>query len=303
MVTLKHLRGFVAVSDTLHFTKAARSLYLSQPALSALISQLENELGVQLIARTTRAVNVTPAGKDFAATARHLLAEFDAAVGGMKGLRAPTRGRVTLAALPSLSGTLLPGVIAEYRKTYPQVEVHVRDLVGDDVIAALLGGSVDFALGHSQSSRDIRAQPLLRDRLIVVCTREFATPDMREMRWRDLADRPIIAMAHGTTIRSLVQSAALARGVTLQIATEVRQLSTALACAAAGVGIAIVPSTGVPDTLSPSLVQLDLVNPIVHRELSLLTHARTKLPPVALALYNAVLTAMTKLPRRRRPRA
>jgi LysR family carnitine catabolism transcriptional activator len=294
MITLKHLRGFVAVNDTLHFTKAARSLYLSQPALSALINQLEDELGVQLIARTTRAVNITPIGKDFATTARHLLAEFDAAIGSVKGLRTPMRGRVTLAALPSLSGTLLPRVIAEYRKTFPQVEVHVRDLVGDDVIAALLGGSVDFALGHSQSNRDIRAQPLLRDRLVVVCTRQFVASGAREMRWRDLADQPIIATAHGTTIRSLMQSAALAKGVTLQIATEVRQLSTALACAAAGIGIAIVPSTGVPETLPAGLVQLDLVDPVVHRELSLLTHARTKLSPAALALYNAVSSAMRK---------
>src|SRR5687767_28114 len=232
MVSLKHLRAFVAVCDTLHFTKAARVMYLSQPALSALIRQLESELGVQLILRTTRAVEVTPLGKEFVVTAKRLLGEFDAALSDVCGVRGLTRGRVTIAALPSLCGTLLPGAIAAFRKAHPQVEVHLRDLPGDDVVAAVLGKAVDFGLGFSQSSREIRAQPLVRDRLVALCARRFLPNGAREFRWRDLSDQPLIATAHGTTIRSLMQSAALARGVSLQVAVEARQLSTVIACAA-----------------------------------------------------------------------
>lgn len=299
VITLRHLRGFVAVSDTLHFTKAARIVYLSQPALSALIRQLENELGVRLILRTTRAVEVTPLGKEFAITARRLLAEFDAAIGDMRGLRTLTRGRVTIAALPSLCGTLLPSVIADFRKEYPQIEVQLRDFLGDDIIAAVLNRSVDFALGHSQSSREISTQPLLRDRLVILCTRRFVPAGAKEIRWQDLSGQPVIATKHGTTIRSLMQSAALARGVSLQVALEVGQLSTVIACAAAGIGIAIVPSTGIPATLPASLVQINLVDPVVHRELSLLRLAQGELSPAAAALYDSVLAAVPKRPRGR----
>lgn len=304
MVSLKHLRAFVAVCDTLHFTKAARAMYLSQPALSALIRQLESELGVQLILRTTRAVEITPLGKDFVLTARRLLAEFDAALTDVRGVRALARGRVTIAVLPSLCGTLLPGVIAEFRQAHPQIEIHLRDLPGDDVVAAVLGKAVDFGLGFSQSSREIRAQPLLRDRLVALCARRFLPAGARELRWRDLSDQPLIATAHGTTIRSLMQSAALARGVSLQVAVEARQLSSVIACAAAGLGIAVLPSTGVPAQLPASLVQIPLVDPVVHREISLLTLAQGTLSPAASAACDAVLSAIaTRRGRKSRHRA
>jgi LysR family carnitine catabolism transcriptional activator len=293
MATLRHLRAFVAVCDTLHFTKAARAMYLSQPALSALIRQLESEVGVQLILRTTRAVEITPLGKEFSLTARRLLAEFDHALSDVCGVRELTRGRVTIAALPSLCVTLLPAVIAEFRRNHPQIEIHLRDLPGDDIVAAVLGKAVDFGLGHSQSSKEIRAQPLLRDRLVALCEKRLVPGGAREIRWRDLSGQPLIATSHGTTIRSLMQSAALARGVSLQVAVEARQLSTVVACAAAGLGIAVVPSTGVPATLPASLVRTDLVDPIVHREISLLTLAQGSLSPAAAALCDAVLGAVS----------
>lgn len=299
MVSLKHLRAFAAVCDTLHFTKAARAIYLSQPAFSALIRQLEGELGVQLVLRTTRAVEITPVGKEFAVTANRLLAEFDDALTHVRGVRALTRGRVTIAALPSLCGTLLPEVIAEFHKVHPQVEIHLRDLPGDDVVTAVRAKAVDFGLGFSRSSREVRAQPLLRDRLVALCDRRLLPGGAREIRWRDLSGQPLIATAHGTTIRSLMQSAALARGVSLQVAVEARQLSTVVACAAAGLGIAVVPSTGVPAQLPGSLVQTALVDPIVHREISLLTLAQGTLSPAATAVCDAVLNAVASRGRRK----
>lgn len=299
MITLRHLRGFVAVADNLHFTKAARNVYLSQPALSALIRQLETELGAQLIRRTTRAVEITPLGMEFAATARRLLGDFDTAISNVRARRALARGRVAIAALPSLCGTLLPGVLASFRRDYPEIEVQLRDLVGDDILAAVHSRSVDFALGHSQANRDINAQPLMRDRLVALCTRGFVPGSTREMRWRDLAGQPLVATAHGTTIRTLMESAALARGISLQVVLEVHQLSTVVACAAEGIGLGIVPTTGVPDPLPASLHQLNLIDPVVHRELSLLTHSQGELSAAAAALYKALLNAVPKRPRGR----
>lgn len=289
MINIRHLRAFVAVAEHLHFTRAAQAVYLTQPALSTLIRQLETHLDLQLLQRNTRVVELTPIGREFQGTARKIVEDMDVALRELKGFRALAKGRVRLAALPSLWASLLPPALREFHATYPDIELSIQDLAGEDIIKAVRGKSVDLALTYTPAQRDIKAQLLLRDQLMVVCSRNSPLAQQESVRWRELSGQPIVAMAQGTTIRMLIQGAALAKGIALNIVVEPHLMPTAIACVEAGLGTAILPSSGVPSMLPASLVSLELIDPVVRRDLSLVTLAQAPLSPSAKALYDVLM--------------
>jgi DNA-binding transcriptional LysR family regulator len=126
-VTLKHLQAFVAVAQEGSFTRAARRLALSQPALTIQINQFEEELGVKLFDRTTRRVLLTDNGAEFLPTAERLLDDVETAIAQVRDVAARRRGRVGVATLPSIAMKLMPAMVAEFRSTYPGVSVHLLD--------------------------------------------------------------------------------------------------------------------------------------------------------------------------------
>jgi LysR family carnitine catabolism transcriptional activator len=301
VINIRHLRAFVAVADHLHFTRAAQSVYLTQPALSTLIRQLETHLDLQLLRRNTRVVELTPIGREFHATARKIVDDMDVAISDLKSFKSLAKGRVRLAALPSLWTSLLPGALREFNAKHPGIELEISDLAGEDIIRALRNKSVDLALTYTPALKDVKAQLLLRDQLVVVCSKQSPLAQGPSVRWRDLSGHPVIAMAQGTTIRMLIQGAALAKGIGLNIVLEPHLMPTAIGCAEAGLGTAILPSSGVPPALPASLVCLELVDPVVRRDISLVTLAQAPLSPSTKALYDMLMrTVRTTGPRQKR---
>ena len=116
-LNLRHLEAFAAVARLRSFTKAARSLHVSQPSFTVQIKQLEEELGVRLLDRNTRSVNLTKIGQELAPVVERLLRELEGIVANTRALSAKSIGSVTIAALPSVSATLLPSVIAAFQTT------------------------------------------------------------------------------------------------------------------------------------------------------------------------------------------
>jgi LysR family carnitine catabolism transcriptional activator len=291
MINLRHLRAFVAVAEHLHFTKAAEAVYLTQPALSTLIRQLESDLGVRLVDRNTRVTELTAAGRDFYETARRVLTELDTAVAGLKPGKQPTRGRVAIAALPSISTYVLPGVLRKFKTAHPETDLEFHDLSGEDVITALRSRAVDIGVGYAQTLDDVTARPLFRDKLVLFCSVESRLAARSVVRWRDLEGEPIIALAKGTTARMLVEGTMIKKGIKLNIVMEPRLYTVALALANAGLGAAIVPSVGLPSALPESLAYRELIEPVVRRDISLLTLRQYRLSPAAKALYDALCAA------------
>lgn len=304
MINIRHLRAFVAVAEHLHFTRAAQSIYMTQPALSTLIRQLETHLELQLLQRNTRVVELTSIGREFQATARRIVDDIDVALRGLKSFKSLTKGRVRVAALPSLWASLLPAALREFRTAHPDIELGISDLAGEDIINALRTRTVDLAVTYMPAQKDLTSEVLLRDQLMLVCSPQSLLAQIQRVRWRDLIGHPVIAMAQGTTIRTLIQGTALAQGIALDIVLEPRLMPTAIACAEAGLGTAILPSSGIPPALPPSLVCLELVGPIVSREISLVTLALTPLSPAAKALYDILISTRqaTGMRSQRRPR-
>lgn len=291
MINIKHLKAFIAVAAELHFTRAAEKVCLTQPALSSLIQQLEQDFGVQLVRRHTRQVELTEAGINFRATAEKLVGDFEQAIYDVKTYKSIRRGRVSIAAVPSVCSYFLPNILKRFSDQYPDIKLNVIDGAGQDILDALNDKRIDFGLTYTQTNRELEATRLMEDSLVVVCQKNHHFATLSALTWQDLADEKLIAMDKGTTIRTLIDGMALSKNMKLDIVLEPRLMPTAIAYAEAGIGITILPSLGVINSLPNSLVSIPLTEPSIRREISLLRNRDFTLSPAAKTLKEFVLNS------------
>ena len=145
-VELRHLRSFLAVAEELHFGRAAARLHISQPPLSQQIGRLEDEIGARLFRRTSRRVQLTPAGRAFFAEARQTIASAERAVGAAQRAERGEIGELVVGYVPSATYGPLPDVIRRFRKRLPKVELKLRNLRSVHQSQALLERRIDVGL-------------------------------------------------------------------------------------------------------------------------------------------------------------
>lgn len=289
MINIKHFKGFVELANELHFTRAAERLFLTQPALSNLIQQLEEDFNLQLVKRHTRQVELTSAGKEFKVVAEKLVADFEQAVYDIKTYKTMPRGRLDVAALPSVCSSFLPAVLKKFSRDYPDVRLNIVDTHGDDISHALRDKRIDFGISYTQSSVDLEATPLFNDKLVVVCRRDHTLARQSVVQWADLLENKIIAMNKGTTIRTLIDGAALSKNMKLDIVLEPKQMATAYAYVDAELGVAVLPGVAGEVNIQPGLICIPLVAPEIIRGIALLSHKDRLHSPAAVAFKQCVL--------------
>jgi LysR family carnitine catabolism transcriptional activator len=288
VTNIRHLIAFVTLAELQHFTKAAEAIHLSQPALTALIQQLETDLDVRLIERSTRSMHLTDAGREFLASARKVLADFDDALRNVSDYSAVKKGTVRIAALPSICASWLPALLRGFRDKYPNIILKVIDVSGERLDDALRTRAADLGLNSCHDNDEYESYPVVADRLMVLAPKE----ELRSasVRWRALEDRPIIAMAPGTTIRALTDGAAATAKVRLKIVLEPQLMPSAIAYAQAGLGWAILPSTYAHRGRFVSLKAVPLCEPAIERTLSIVHLRSSSLSPAAAALRDHILS-------------
>ncbi|SOB86384.1 transcriptional regulator, LysR family [Sphingomonas guangdongensis] len=287
-VSFRHLRAFRAAAQHQHFTRAAEAVGLSQPALSALVSQLEMHLGVKLFQRTTRSVELTAVGRLFLDAAERMLADLDAAVAEAKDHALLRRGKLRIAALPSLCTGILPRLMDVFHRQYEGVALSILDVPGDEVVALAASRQVDLGIGYMPASGTLDAEPVLTDRLVALASPSLIPAATTRLGWRDLAPHPVIAMSPGTTVRRLMDEAAAEAKVSLSIALQANQMPTAIAFASAGLGIAVLPSSGIPPEMQRTMTCAELVQPRVDRTLSVL-RSRDQVSTPAVEAFLSIL--------------
>jgi len=139
-VTLRQLRAFVALAHTASFTDAATRLHVTQSALSGLIKELEQTLGVQVVNRSTRRVSLSEVGREFYPLVARLLQDLDGALDTISDLKELKRGLVRFAAPQLMSASVLPEVIAGFSKECPDIEVRLLDCMVDHVLSKVQSG-------------------------------------------------------------------------------------------------------------------------------------------------------------------
>jgi len=268
-LSVKHLRAFSALASERNFTRAASKCHLSQPAFSALMSNLEALAGVRLFHRTTRSVDLTAEGRVFERTVGRLLADLEDAFSEVRAHAQVRRGRVTIAALATVAGGVLPPVLAGFTADHPGVEVVLLDITADLCLEAVRSRQADFALSAAiEPGPDLASEPLLSDRFHLVCRADHPLARRRKLTLRDIAGLPQIRFGRNSSIRQHIDAAFYpAQPVT---ACEVNQLVTAAGLIKAGLGVTLVPTLALFQFQAQGLLAIPVQLPIKDRELCLI---------------------------------
>lgn len=294
---LRHLRYFVAVAEERHFGRAAARLHMAQPPLSQQIRQLEAELGVTLLHRTTRRVELTDAGEAYLARARDVLAAVDEAALEARRVHEGLVGRLAIGCVGSATYTLLPSLARRLREQLPGIDVSFRgEMLGPDLVAGLLAGSLDLALLRPPVDEpELRLHALRRERLVVALPEGHALTRRARLRVADLRGEDfVVHPARGRSVmHGLVVDLCREAGFAPRVRHEVAETSTLVTFVAAGLGVAVVPepvaALGVPGAtyrpLVPARVRVDL---------AAATRGGDDAPHLARALD--VLSALTSAP-------
>jgi DNA-binding transcriptional LysR family regulator len=244
-VELRHLRYFRAVGEELHFGRAAERLHIAQPPLSQQIRQLERELGVSLLTRTTRTVELTPAGRAYLERTVEILDAVDDAGGQARRIDAGAEGSLAIGCVGSATYSLLPELVRALGESLPGVEVTVRgEMLAPAQIEALLSGDIDLALLRPPVNHDgIVTETVRRDRLLAALPADHRLAGRPEVAVADLRDDDFVVHAgHGRSVMSnLVAAICADAGFVPRIRQEVSETSTLVTLVAAGLGVAIVP--------------------------------------------------------------
>jgi Transcriptional regulator len=288
-IAIRQIEAFLAVSEHRNFSAAARHLGIAQSALSTTIRDLEAELGVRMFDRTTRRVELTPAGEEFRASSSKIIEDLAHAVQNTRDLAARRRGRIRIAAPPLLSASIAPLAIAEFHRDYPGIKVELIDAPTSDIREEVISGNADCGLGtFSAAEEGIERIVLMRDNLALFMPTDHPLAREAYIRWSDLPALPLIAMSHRSGIRRLMELGAESASQVLRPKFEATLVTTALAFVGAGLGVSVLPTYAVSQAAQYNLVARPLVDPTVSRDLCLIRAAGRSPSPAVSSFITAL---------------
>lgn len=283
-LNLRHLEAFAAVARLRSFTKAARALHVSQPSFTVQIKQLEEELGVRLLDRNTRSVSLTHIGQELAPVVENLLREIEGVIASTRALSSKSIGSVTIAALPSVSATLLPGVIAGFRRQFPGIRFRLRDAIGKRIVDLVLADTADFGIGSVETGDvDIQFDPLFTDSMSAVFPANSPLRRKKTIGLAELASQNLILTDPESTVRQIVDHAFALIGKPVIPVQEVTYMATAIGMVKAGLGVAILPSSALELDELRSLKAVPIDGNQLKRTVGIIQKRHRSLSPAATA--------------------
>lgn len=220
----RHLRSFLAIADELHFGRAAATLHLTQPSLSQQLRKLEQELGVELVARTSHEVKLTAAGEAFLAQARAIVAQVDRAASTARAAAAGRVGRIEVGYNFPAGQHVLPATLTRMAAEYPQVAVSLWEKRTGPQLAELAAGRLDVALVYGRpTSPGFAHRVLLELPMVAVVGREHRWAGRPGVPFAELARQPCILFdrAQSPAMYDAIVGAARRSGITLDVVETV----------------------------------------------------------------------------------
>lgn len=301
------LETFVAVADAGSFSAAALQLGLSQPAVTSRIQKLEAALGLPLFNRTTRRVTTTDAGERLRLRAQHTIAELKALVQEFRDEVALRHGRVALVATPTVSATVLPGVIRHFLTLHPGVDVTLQDEFALKAVARVSAQEFDLAVvPYTEPGEEFTFEPLFVDEFLLVVPRNHPLAQAKEVDFGDISRYPLLSRPVGSVIREMIAHEFARRGLRFAPAFEATSFFTQLGMVEAGLGLSLLPKLITPRLNLNAVAIVRIGGSGILRQIGLMTKRQRNLPPSASAfaqLLRTMLKDRSLPPPRRRRRA
>ncbi len=246
MLNVARLKVLKEVAYRGSFSAAASALSYTQSAVSQQIAALEAEAGTALLERHPRGVSLTAAGQTLVGHAEGILARLDAAEASLSAIAGLRGGRLRVASFPTAGATLMPLAIAEFRASYPQVELTLAEGEPEAIVARLRAGDLDLALlfefaGESLPAQDIARTDLLEDPMYLALPRAHPLAARERLRLQDLASEAWVQTSSSSPCARHVVRSCHAAGFEPNVAFESDDYQTVQGLVAAGVGVALIP--------------------------------------------------------------
>jgi DNA-binding transcriptional LysR family regulator len=278
------VQAFVAIAELGGFNKAAQQLHITQTALTRRVQKLEAYLGLKLLDRTTRRVELTAVGREFLPQARGIVQEMTSAVERLKDMSDNGRGHFTLACVPSMTSHVLPDLIRHYAQQHPDNRIRLLDASSHEVREAVLAGQAELGIAVSgEKHPELTESVLFEDPLTFICKAPHPLQHKKSVTWTDMRDADLIVVSSFMATRIFMDYQLAKRGLRLQGNYEVQHHATAINLVAAGVGSAILPSSTFQPGDRPHMHKIPITHPSVKRKVTLLRRKHGSLSPAAQA--------------------
>jgi LysR family hydrogen peroxide-inducible transcriptional activator len=206
--TIKQLRYFVALEKHKHFGNAAKACFVSQSAFSVAIKELESQLGAQLVDRTNKSVTITRTGREIASHARLCLRDIEHLTELAHSNQSPLTGRLNLGIIPTIAPFILPQLLPDIRKDFPDLKLYLREDTTRALHTLLLEGELDLiliALPYKLSNVEIK--PLFKDQFFLACHENSQLIDPNNYSLENLPKESVILLEDGHCLRDHALSA------------------------------------------------------------------------------------------------
>jgi DNA-binding transcriptional LysR family regulator len=242
---LTDLRLFLNVGETGNLTRAAERSFLSLPAASTRIKQLEDAFQTQLLIRQVKGVRLTPAGEALLRHAREVFRELECLHSDLSPYAKGVKGRVRLLANTTATNSFLADALSRFLSENPDVDVELEEHLSQDIVSAIGAGAADLGIvAGSVATQDLEVLPLCTDELIVIASVNQPLPQFDKLRFVDLLDNcRFVGLNPHSAIQSFLEKIASGLGKRISLRIQVSSFDAVCRMVEAGAGIAVVPKS------------------------------------------------------------
>jgi len=289
-VDLESLRSFYHVARERSFSRAAKTLHVSQPAVSVRIKSLEQELNERLFDRARRGVALTEAGSVLFRSAEKIFSDVEEARARLRELRETGAGRVRLGCSDTVSLYLLPPALKRFRRKFPAAELLIRNDHSAGILDLLMRGELDFGIVTRPPSIDHRleAREILTEPFVAVCPKDDPLLRRGQASLQAFDGRPMVALERGTVTRDAIDRALRAAGIRPRVVLETGNVEVQKLYAAMGFGCAVLPLCAVTDADRRRLAVLPIRREELERSIIAVVPRDRYVPRAAQALLEMV---------------
>lgn len=272
----RQLQAFLAIARLGSFTRAAEEIFVTQAGLSLMLKDLESQLGARLFDRTTRSVNLTPAGKALLPTVRGMIADWERATSNIGQMSALSGQRLELAATPLIAASILPEWLHEFHEVQPNVQVNVSDIDRRMILQGIEAGEIDLGIGaFFKPATGIERRLLATFQMVMVCqsTNRRATRkrqqeyvSTRYARWDEFNGQRLLSLPDDNPIQQLVTGNLRHYNTPLGRGGALHNIQTIIAMVESGHGVAALPSFVISACERYNVIAHPLIDPIVQVE-------------------------------------
>jgi LysR family hydrogen peroxide-inducible transcriptional activator len=296
-MNLKDLKYLVALADTAHFGKAAERSFVSQPTLSAQLKKLEEYLGVKLVERRPKNVQLTDVGKQVVMRARRMLNENDEIIALARSNADPFAGKLKMALIPTIGPYLLPRVMPKLRKSLPQLRLMLYEYQTESLLKRLRDGEIDLGIMALPAAQDgIESRKLYEEDFTVALPNDHPLAAKSSIKVQDLKGHTLLLLEDGHCLRD--QALEVCSRVDVREAEDFRatSLETLRQMVVAGLGITLLPDYAVesPFGSQRGLAVRRFHKPVPSRTVGAVWRKSSTRAPVIAAVCDVVDRVMTK---------